>query len=464
VRLALFAEMVKGRPWTPATLKSVGGTEGVGVAFLEETFSSSVASPKNRLHQRAARAVLKALLPETGSDIRGNVRTHAELLQASGYATRPNEFEELLHTLDSELRLVTPTEPEGLESGGSEGEKYYQLTHDYLVPSLRDWLTRKERESLRGRANLRLAGLAAQWSAFPAKRQLPTWWEWANIRLFTRKADWTPPQRKMMQKASRYHAVRGLLVAACLILVGVVGWEVFGRLKAHALRDRLLDASPSQVPAIVQEMALYRRWLDPLLINDPLLREDRLSDGRLQDDFLDKGPIGFVEPLDRPESEADSDYRKIINLRIALLPKDQGQVKYLYLLMLVCADSDSFYWVRESLIPYKDRLVPELWTGLEEREWSEGRRFRAACALAKYDPYNPKWEQASAEVAEQILRMNLQEFFPWGPRLMPVREAIKKQLARVAGDVKRDQLERDNANQIVFFYTVLRRGGLMIGD
>ena len=38
VRLALFAEMLKGKPWTPATLKEVGGTEGVGVTFLEETF------------------------------------------------------------------------------------------------------------------------------------------------------------------------------------------------------------------------------------------------------------------------------------------------------------------------------------------------------------------------------------------------------------------------------------------
>ena len=41
VRLALFAEMVKGKPWTPATLKEVGGTEGVGLTFLEETFSAS---------------------------------------------------------------------------------------------------------------------------------------------------------------------------------------------------------------------------------------------------------------------------------------------------------------------------------------------------------------------------------------------------------------------------------------
>jgi hypothetical protein len=50
VRLALFAEMVKGKPWTPATLRAVGGTSGVGVTFLEETFASLQANPKHRLH------------------------------------------------------------------------------------------------------------------------------------------------------------------------------------------------------------------------------------------------------------------------------------------------------------------------------------------------------------------------------------------------------------------------------
>ncbi len=40
VRLALFAEMVKGKPWAPSTLKAVGGTQGVGVTFLDETFSA----------------------------------------------------------------------------------------------------------------------------------------------------------------------------------------------------------------------------------------------------------------------------------------------------------------------------------------------------------------------------------------------------------------------------------------
>ncbi len=56
VRLALFAEMMKGKSWTPATLKEVGGTEGVGVTFLEETFSATTAPPEHRYHQKAARA------------------------------------------------------------------------------------------------------------------------------------------------------------------------------------------------------------------------------------------------------------------------------------------------------------------------------------------------------------------------------------------------------------------------
>ena len=96
MRLALFAEMMKGKPWTPATLREVGGTEGVGLTFLEETFSASTAPPEHRLHQKAAQAVLKALLPESGTDIKGQMRSRQELLEASGYANRPRDFDDLI--------------------------------------------------------------------------------------------------------------------------------------------------------------------------------------------------------------------------------------------------------------------------------------------------------------------------------------------------------------------------------
>ncbi len=81
VRLALFAEMMKAKPWTSASLKEVGGTEGIGVDFLEEAFCSDTANPEHRLHEAAARRVLRALLPERGAGIRKHVRPYAELVR-----------------------------------------------------------------------------------------------------------------------------------------------------------------------------------------------------------------------------------------------------------------------------------------------------------------------------------------------------------------------------------------------
>ena len=158
VRLALFAEMMKGKAWTPATLKEVGGTEGVGVTFLEETFSAATAPPEHRYHQKAARAVLKALLPESGTDIKGHMRSHAELLEASGYASRPKDFDDLIRILDSEIRLITPTDPEGKEdatipsSRCKPGAEILPTDPRLSGASLRDWLTRKQKETRRGRA------------------------------------------------------------------------------------------------------------------------------------------------------------------------------------------------------------------------------------------------------------------------------------------------------------------------
>jgi hypothetical protein len=122
VRLALFAEMMKGKPWTPAALRSVGGTQGVGVTFLEETFSASTAPPEHRYHQKAARAVLKSLLPESGTDIKGHMRSYSELLMASDYSQRVRDFDDLIRILDHEVRMITPTE-ESMEHGAGSREQ-----------------------------------------------------------------------------------------------------------------------------------------------------------------------------------------------------------------------------------------------------------------------------------------------------------------------------------------------------
>ncbi len=105
VRLSLFAEMFKSRPWTRKELAAVGGISGIGETFLEETFSSDNASPEYKVHCKAVQRVLEALLPSSGIHIRGHMRSRDELLAASNYSTRPDRFDELSRILDSDLPL-----------------------------------------------------------------------------------------------------------------------------------------------------------------------------------------------------------------------------------------------------------------------------------------------------------------------------------------------------------------------
>ena len=275
LRLALFAEMMKGKPWTPATLEAVGGATGIGVTFLEETFSASTAPPEHRYHQEAARRVLGPLLPDSGTNIKGSMRPYAELLQASGYADRPREFDDLVGILDSETRLITPTDPEGVESDDGStaetepGRRYYLLTHDYLVPSLRDWLTRKQRETRRGRAELRLADRAALWQAKPENRYLPAWWEVLSIRLLTDKRSWTEPQRGMIRRAGWVHGVRWGSGLLAVLVMGITAQQLMTTARRRNLREQIQTAvgsvrnvRGSAVPYAIRELEGFpREWV-----------------------------------------------------------------------------------------------------------------------------------------------------------------------------------------------------------
>ena len=133
--------------------------------------------------------------------------------------------------------------------------RYYQLTHDYLVHSLRDWLTRKQRETRRGRAELRLAERSASWNAKPENRQLPSALEWANIRLLTKRKDWTEPQRKMMKRAGRVHGSEDLTFARCLVSLIAVrrGIESYGHTPGFGSgRTSLQTVDTLRVPDIVK--------------------------------------------------------------------------------------------------------------------------------------------------------------------------------------------------------------------
>jgi eukaryotic-like serine/threonine-protein kinase len=428
VRLALFAEMLKDKPWTPATLRAVGGTQGVGMTFLEEKFGASTAPPEYRYHQKATRAVLHALVPDSGANLKGLMRSYDELLDASGYASRPSEFEDLIRILDAELRLITPTDTEGKDEAGScqddttksaesaqmthpASVRYYQLTHDYLVPSIRDWLTRKQKETKRGRAELLLADRAAVWGARPENRQLPSLLQWVQLRLLTRKKGWSAPERTLMRQTARHHALRCLVAAASLILVGFLGLEAFGLFRAHTLKDRLLEATIADVPAIVKDLTPYRRWVDPLL--------------RTAHD----------------KAQQDNDRRVQLHASLALLPVDPGQVEYLGARLLESTPEEVTV-IRTALAEHKQDLTGRLWDILEGQNNNQDQRFRAACALASYDPHNLRWQKVKNDVAAKLASQNPFVIAQWADVLRPVREFLLPPLAGFLEDETRSGSER----------------------
>ncbi len=177
--------------------------------------------------------------------IRGRVASREELLAASGYQNRPGEFRELLEILDAELRLITPTDPEGKDEGGRMKDEtttnqsfsgssfiphpssFYQLTHDYLVPSVRDWLFRKRRETWRGRAELHLDQLAAGWSQDRQPRFLPSLGEYLTILCGVPLRRRTSEEQALLSASTRRHGLRWgsalvLLLAAILLVRGYI--------------------------------------------------------------------------------------------------------------------------------------------------------------------------------------------------------------------------------------------------
>jgi hypothetical protein len=439
VRLAIFAQMLMGRPWTPATLAQVGGIEGVGVIFLEETFSSSSASPEHRNHQQAARAVLTALLPESGANIKGHMRPYDQLLEASGYIHRPHDFERLIHILDRELRLVTPArdkdEGERMKDENLEGSassfiphpsSFLQLTHDYLVPSLREWLTHKQQETRRGRAELRLAERSAQWNVKPENRYLPKWWEHLNIRLFTRPNIWTEPQRKMMRQSGRVHGLRaaiGLFVVALSVSIGLAirSQVIENQNENHAagLVAAVMQADIANVTGIITEINDYRQWADPRLGAE----------------------------LARASDDPDAKLR----IGLALLPVDGSQVDYLYN-RLLAAEPEEVPVLIQSLKNHRAALNARLWVDLEHKSGQRDERLRAACTLAEYDSGDDRWRGSGVDVAAMLGSVNIADLEQWKEALRPVRAALFDPLTAILRDSGRNELERSVATSVLADY------------
>lgn len=143
IQLMLLALLARRETWDDAGLKRLDRAPDLVRALLDQTFCASAAPPEFGEHEKAARLVLRSLLPPDLPNSAGRGRTGSELLSASGYAAEPARFASLMAILIDELSLVSDLSGDdrrGHSDEPSSGERSYDITNDFLIEPLRNWL------------------------------------------------------------------------------------------------------------------------------------------------------------------------------------------------------------------------------------------------------------------------------------------------------------------------------------
>lgn len=436
VRLSLFAQVVRFRPWVPATLVDLGGADGIGVKFMDDCFRSA----PYRRHRGAAQAVLKKLLPPPTSAIRGGPHTGGELRAASGCADRPESFAELVAVLDGELKLIVSTDPDGSASdapgvgpapSGAAGETYYQLSHDYLVRPIRLWLERDQSSSRKGRARLRLELITAVWLERRSPRHLPSPMELASILWHVPPGGWSADERRLMGAAKRHYLVRGVSAAALLAALAAGGRFVRNRDVAAELLVRSVHADFENLPALIPDLETYSRLMIP-----GLEKYERDGSGR--------GPAPRQGDMNPPRTAHARQVAGILLFRFAPTP-ERG--RYLRELLRAAPEPDKLVTIRDSLAQHPGMAgVDELRRMLRGREADPATQIRAACVLVKLDLEGAAdWACAADALKEALMVEDRRTASRWIDLLGPAVRALVPPLRHDCHDPKGDPAARANA-------------------
>jgi formylglycine-generating enzyme required for sulfatase activity len=200
---------------------------------------------------------------------------------------------------------------------------------------------------------------------------------------------------------ARRHPDRAVgLAAALLVGVGVLVAvdRVQKRERADALVKRLEEADTAGVPRLLDDLAEHR---------------DRVE-SRVRG--LAARPVGTKPGL---------------HGRLALLalrPDEPDRAAELAAYLPVCKPEELLP-IRQVLKPRAEAVAPALWAVATDGKATDGRRVRAAGALAGLVRDDPRWADAAPAVAEVATRANPVEAVVWAEALEPARGALLPALA-----------------------------------
>lgn len=415
VRLAMLTEMLKDQPWTPATLRRVGGMEGLSVNFLRERLSGPSAHPELRRHPELVRRILDRLLPIESVSIRQHTVTADEIIERGGIDAQRPTLLRLLRLLDSELRLITPAatdEPPSQttqtppasgdaktdsmvppsansNSGDSAGKpaKRYQLTHDHLVPSIRAWMTAEDESTWRGRNRLALRSAARRWSVDRSPNLLASAPRWIGWTLFTRRGDRSTLESDYLSRSARRLARAYAAAAAIVVLVGILGARAWNERNRTSLVEEYLRSAVTEMPTRLR--AVQQAGAEPQLRR---VAPQRASLGAVN--------ASWYLLADEPDTS---------------LPVVMEEIKQLTPVDLPAAAEMLGRWQRSGW--------PELWRLVEADD--SRHRLVAASLLARLEPSSAKrFAPHARTLLNDLLASSLSELNAWIERVRPLEAAL----------------------------------------
>jgi formylglycine-generating enzyme required for sulfatase activity len=200
------------------------------------------------------------------------------------------------------------------------------------------------------------------------------------------------------------------------------------RTRAETLVHSLSSIETARVPDLLAQLESCRREAGPLLR------------ARLQ--------------------TAAADSKDRLHLSLALLPADPTQIDHLLSRMLI-ATPDEFLVIRDALRGLSNRVLPRLWPELDDASAPvSGRAFRAACALAGYEPRHPAWSRLANRLTTALVAENPVWVGQWVEALRPIGTRLVEPLAAMCGDASRSDGERYIAATVLLEYAADRPGTL----
>lgn len=239
VRLVVFAETMKSRPWNVSELTQLGGWEGVGQEFITSIFRNAPgAISKNSL---SCWAILRPLLPELETNIKGQGLTLPELRNASELGQQRGAFEYLSDFLIGDAKLITPIENSDFNDSSVQENPTYGLTHDFLVQPIRLWGESKQMETKAGQRELNFRRLATHWSSSREDRFLPGIFDFVGFCRFVSKS--TKQEHREYWQLSTKKSLLTMIIAGVFFLALVSG--------GYFIVDKAIDVS------VHQQLELY---------------------------------------------------------------------------------------------------------------------------------------------------------------------------------------------------------------